>query len=115
MEIVGKVSVAAAAAFLASRYGARVAPRMHYDDPSEWGRPMESLTDVLRFIVSTSRIMDDPSSYDGTSDTRIDVEWRSGDRRNPFPASALDQNKQGSRRRQDAALCEGARVTHPHR
>jgi hypothetical protein len=66
-EIVGKVSFAAAAAFLASRYGARVAPRIHYDDPSEWGRPMESLTDVLRFIVSTSGIMDDPSSYDGTS------------------------------------------------
>jgi hypothetical protein len=67
MEIVGKASFAAAAAFLAARYGARVAPRIHYDDPSEWGRSMESLTDVLRFIVNTSEIMDDASSYDGTS------------------------------------------------
>jgi hypothetical protein len=67
MEIVGKVSFTAAAAFLASRYGARVAPRIHYDDPREWGRPMESLTDVLRFIVSTSEIMDDPSTYNGAS------------------------------------------------
>jgi hypothetical protein len=66
MEIVGKISFAAAAVFLAARYGARVATRIHYDDPL-WAHPVESFTDVLSFIVRTSEIMDDPSSYDESS------------------------------------------------
>jgi hypothetical protein len=66
MEIVRKISFAAAAAFLAARYGVRVATRIHYDDPL-WAYPMESFTDVLRFIVRTSEIMDDRSAYDENS------------------------------------------------
>jgi hypothetical protein len=66
-EIVRKVSFAAAAAFLAARYGARVAAEIQYNDPPEWGRPMESFLDVLAFTVGTSGMADDPSLGDQAS------------------------------------------------
>jgi len=66
-EIVDRVSVAAAAAFLAARYGERFGSRIQYGGQRLWREPMESLTDVLTFIVETSGIIDDPSIFGASS------------------------------------------------
>jgi hypothetical protein len=66
-EIVSRVSVAAAAAFLAAGCGERVGSRIEYNGQRLWGRRMESLTDVLSFIVETSGLVDDPSIFGASS------------------------------------------------
>jgi hypothetical protein len=78
VEIIERASRAAAAAFLAARYGARVGSTIPYRGRRVEGRHMDSWLDVLRFIVSASGITHALSIPPSDAQLRVVVDTDAG-------------------------------------
>jgi hypothetical protein len=90
VEIIGRVTAAAAAAFLAARCGARGGPRVWYDSRRH---RVASLIDVLALIVSASGLLEDQSFFSWHAGLRVVVDGGAGTMRLGEPAQPSAHEK----------------------
>jgi hypothetical protein len=90
VEIIGRVTAAAAAAFLAARCGARRGPRVWHEGRQ---RRVDSLIDVLALTLRTSGLFDDQSFFCSHPGLRVVVDGDAGTMRLGEPAEPSAHEK----------------------